>query len=180
MPGDVIVTPRARLRRWTAADAPRLYDIRRLPEVATWLGDPTPWVEVAQASARIQAWQDLRQGAPGFGEWAIHPHDADVPVGSANLTRQFDGSIHVGWYLHPDSIGRGWAREAGAALLTHAWSVPVSQVWAVMWTDNDASAAVARALGMTDLGVRPDPWYGTPEDPDSLMFRSDAPLDPVG
>ena len=29
-----------------------------------------------------------------------------------------------------------------------------------MWPDNTASARVCTALGMTDLGVRPDPWYG--------------------
>ena len=44
-----------------------------------------------------------------------------------------------------------------------------------MWADNGRSAAVARRIGMREVGVLDDPWYGTEEDPTSRVFRHDAP-----
>ena len=102
---------------------------------------------------------------------------AGVPVGTASMARlpNDDVEVEIGWNLHPDAVGHGWAREAAAAVLARAFEHGLARVWAIMWPHNERSAAVARAIGMIDLGVRPDPWYGEPEFPDSLMFRADRP-----
>ncbi len=80
------------------------------------------------------------------------------------------GQIDIGWSLHPDATGRGLATEAAALLLDRARSAGVPKVYAVMWPENLASAAVASSIGMADLGVVADPWYGTEQDPDSRIF----------
>ena len=56
-------------------------------------------------------------------------------------------------------------------MLEHAADAGLTRVLAIMWPHNDASARVCRAIGMDELGVVADPWYGSPEDPDSLMFH---------
>ncbi len=168
-------TERLVLRPWQPADADRLFAIRRRPDVAQWLGDPTPWESIETAYAEIAEWNAR---AHPLGVWAIVPDGAAQPVGSASLSN-LPGSVEVqaGWYLHPDETGNGYAAEAARGVLAHAFGAGVDRVWAIMWAHNEASAAVANAAGMDHLGVRHDPWYGTEDDPDSRMFRLDAPYD---
>lgn len=176
-----LTTPRLTLRPWQTAEAERLLDIRRRPEVARWLSDPNPWSDVAAARAKIEEWAHKVASDPPFGVWAILPGNADMPAGSVSLNQLpgDDGEVEVGWYLHPDSHGQGYAREAARAVLDRAFAHGIERVWAVMWPDNAPSARVCRALGMADLGVRHDPWYGTEEFPDSQLFRIERPADPA-
>jgi RimJ/RimL family protein N-acetyltransferase len=174
----LVSTPRLLIRPWRPAEAPRLFDIRSDESVAQWLSDPAPWQARSTATEHIEQWAAQIATSPPFGSWAIVPRDTDVPVGTVSLLRlpNDDTEVQIGWYLHPDAVGHGWAREAAAGMLEHAFAHGIDRVWAIMWPHNDASAAVARAIGMTDLGVIPDPWYGEPDTPDSLMFRIDRPL----
>ena len=175
--GVVLATERTVLRPWHPDEAGRLLDIRRRPEVARWLGDPTPWTDLDQAHEAIERWAVRTRAQAPLGAWAIVPNDLGVPVGTASMARlpNDDVEVEIGWNLHPDAVGHGWAREAAAAVLARAFEHGLARVWAIMWPHNERSAAVARAIGMIDLGVRPDPWYGEPEFPDSLMFRADRP-----
>ena len=170
-----VQTDRLRLRPWRIDEADRLFDIRRRPEVAEWLADPTPWTDVAEAEAAIDAWAHTIESEPPMGSWAIEPLDGRPIAGWVVLRSLPDGEVDIGWTLHPDSTGHGWASEAAALLLERARSHGVLRVWAIMWPHNDASAAVASAIGMTDLGVMADPWYGTEQDPDSRIFRIEWP-----
>lgn len=172
----VFRTERATIRTWRSQEALRLFDIRRRPEVARWLGDTTPWTELATAHEKIDEWATRTTDDPPCGVWAIVPDGTDVPVGTVSLGRLPNGAgeVEVGWVLHPDAVGNGWAREAAAGALVRAFEHGLEEVWAIMWPDNHRSAAVATAIGMTDLGLRDDPWYGTDEDPTSRMFRVDG------
>lgn len=165
---------RLAMRPWRPDEAERLLDIRRRPEVARWLGDPEPWDDVEHARAMIHQW--AAEEDPPLGIWAIVPDGTDLPVGTVRL-KHLPGSdeVEVGWYLHPESRGHGYAVEAAGAALRHATQAGIPRVWAIMWPHNRASARVAEGAGMVDLGVRPDPWYGTVSHPDSRMFRFEAP-----
>ncbi len=167
-------TERLTLRPWLPAEVDRLLDIRGREEVAVWLAGADPWNDRPHALERIAAWQSLVDGVGPFGEWAIVPDATGVSSGSVNLSRIGEtDDVDIGWLLHPDSVGHGYASEAAGAVLDHAAAAGLSTVWAIMWPQNDASAAVARRIGMADLGVVDDPWYGTPEEPTSRMFRID-------
>jgi RimJ/RimL family protein N-acetyltransferase len=61
----------------------------------------------------------------------------------------------VGWTLHPDYWGQGYATEAGAASLAYAFEVMrVDEVFSVILPENLRSQAVARRLGLTLLEER--------------------------
>lgn len=187
-------TDRLVLRPWRQSEAERLLDIRRRDEVAKWLGDPKPWTDLVTAHTRIEKWQAQSVDETPFGTWAIVPVETGVPVGSVSLNklpafRDMDGEsgtrveanpiiewgedeVEIGWYLHPDSVGKGYASEAARRVLVFASSYPVPLPLAIMWPHNEASAGVARAIGMVDLGLPVDPWYGTPETPYSQIFRA--------
>ena len=170
-----LTTERLRLRQWLPTEADRVLDIRGRREVAQWLSDPEPWTDLRTARDWIRSAAERTAGDDPLGVWAIVPHSTGVPAGSVSLGL-LPGSteVEIGWHLHPDSTGRGYAREAAAALLDHALRSGVATVWAIMWPHNEASARVASSIGMVDLGVRDDPWYGTEAEPTSRIFRIDA------
>lgn len=168
-----IRTERLTLRQWYFDDADALLEIRSLPEVSKWLSSPDVWTGIDEALGWIH-----RSAQPDdtLGEWALVPHSLGQPIGSASLHRTPDDSeFEIGWFLHPDHAGKGYASEAARGVLDHAWRAEVKRVWAIMWPNNDASARLAAAIGMTDLGVIDDPWYGSEEEPTSRMFRIDRP-----
>lgn len=170
-----MATDRLLLSPWRRSEAGALLAIRSIPNVAKWLGDPTVWTDIGEAEAAIEAWDDKTRNQAPLGNWAIRPDDGP-PIGNVSMSRvpsDVDDEIEIGWYLHPDATGSGYAREAAAAVLARALEAGIERVWAIMWPHNEASASVALAIGMTDLGVVDDPWYGTEEEPTSRMFRAE-------
>ncbi len=132
----------------------------RRPEVTSWLGDSASWRDVDQARERIEAVADRLE--PPRASLAIVPNDTGVPVGTILAGKLGDtDEVEIGWWLHPDAHGHGWATEAAAAIHDRAVALGTPRVWAGMWPHNAASAAVCRRIGMTELGVLVDPWYGT-------------------
>ncbi len=169
-------TERLHLRPWRLDEADALLEIRRNPEIAKWLGSPEPWSTIDQAELAISDWADTMQDDGPSGVWAIIPQGYSVPVGTVSLgTLPESRETEIGWYLHPEAGGNGWATEAATSLLERGISSGVRRIWALMWKQNEPSAKVARACGMRELGVLVDPWYGSEEDPYSRMFvaRSD-------
>lgn len=168
-------TDRTLLRPWREDEAAVLYDIKGRVEVAKWLDNGLEGLSASVDEARqsiTRSHERATVGGPLFR--AIVPHDTDRPVGCVLLAHLGDDDeIEVGWQLHPDAGGHGWATEAGAAMLAHALAHH-ERVWANMWPANLASAAVARRIGMSDLGEVLDPWYGTEVHPHSRMFVAHA------
>jgi RimJ/RimL family protein N-acetyltransferase len=162
-------TDRLILRPWDpddASDVEAAYDIYRREEVARWLGSrPQPWESPEQTRTRLERWRDVSATEPGLGLWAITLNRHDPPVGTALLVRLPDGEgqltddIEIGWHLHPDHWGNGYATEAAQRLLDLAWEQELPEVNAVAYPGNDPSVAVMRRLGMEFQGSV-DRWYG--------------------
>ena len=74
----------------------------------------------------------------------------------------------IGWYLHPDSTGHGYATEACSAVLAFGLGAGLPEIRAVIDVDNAPSIAVAERLGLRHLGRvdvdtdRPVEMYVTP------------------
>ena len=79
------------------------------------------------------------------------------------------GEVEMGWHLHPDSWGHGYASEAAEAVLGWGLAHGLPEVYALTHLDNYPSQAVARRIGMEDLGET-DKWYDGP----SSLFRARA------
>ena len=163
-------TDRLRLRPWTSApeDIARLTDIYGRVEVQRWVGG-TPSVPPA---VLVERWATVRTLDERYGCWAIQP--ADGPPAGTVLFKPLPngvGEIEVGWHLHPDSWGHGYATEAARAVIERGFGAGVPEVYAVVRPGNDASIAVCRRLGMTPLG-RLRRWY----DVELEAFRLMAPV----
>jgi RimJ/RimL family protein N-acetyltransferase len=162
-------TARLRLRAWTTApaDLARMTDLYSRDEVSRWLGG-TPSVPPAELVARWTAVHDLDAR---FGCWAIERPDT-VVAGTVLLKPLPNGvgEVEVGWHLHPDSWGHGYATEAARAVIERGFDAGLPEVYAVVRPGNAASLAVCARLGMQPLGLFRR-WY----DVELEAFRLMAP-----
>lgn len=163
-------TERLRLRPWTtsAADLARLTDIYGREEVSRWLGGP-PSVPHEELVAR---WAAVHELDGRFGCWAIELADGTV-AGTVLFKPLPDGvgEVEVGWHLHPDCWGHGYATEAARAVIEQGFGAGLPEVYAVVRPGNEASLAVCRRLGMVPVG-RFRRWY----DVELETFRLRAPV----
>ena len=168
-----IETPRLILRPYVDSDAERVLDIHSRLEVIRWLGDPpyVPMADLGTARAWVTKWSETAKGGPYDVGLAIEVRETGAVAGTVMvvpLPNAENGERQVGWHLHPDAAGHGYATEAAAALLDHAFGAGLDEIWCDMFLDNAPSAAVAKRLGLRSLGAVPDPWYGG----ESLLFHT--------
>lgn len=163
-------TDRLTLRAWQDDDAERLFDSMSRPEVMRWLGDgPTVLLQdVDQARQRIERWNALSDKPP-LGYWAVELTATGQLLGAVlllTLPNAEAGEVEIGWWLHPDSWGHGYATEAARAVLARGVASGLPEILAVTHLGNDPSMNVCRKLGLTHEGVV-HKWY----DADLELFR---------
>ena len=74
-------------------------------------------------------------------------------IGGIALIRETDGVFELGYWLAPEAWGRGYATEAGRAVLANARdTMRLSQLRARHHVDNPASGRVLRKLGFVETG----------------------------
>ena len=166
-------TERLIVRDWHEDEAPRLLDILSRVEVAKWLGDGEPVLmkDLDEARLRIARYTDL-SGVPPLGIWAVEVRETGTVAGTVlllTLPNDEDGEVEIGWHLHPDSWGKGYASEAARALLAHGFAHGLPEILAVTHLTNEPSMKVAGNIGMRHEGIV-EKWY---EDP-SQLYRVTA------
>ena len=167
-------TERTRLRLWRVDEADRFLDTYSRWEVARWLGaTPTLLRSREEAVTRIERWAVRAGEHPGRGLWAIERKDDGALAGTVLLVPvpDGDGAIEVGWHLHPDCWGHGFATEAARAVLDRAFADGLDEAIAVVRPGNAPSVAVCTRLGMEPLGTT-DRYYGT----ELELFRLRSPV----
>lgn len=148
------------------ADAPTVQQIYSLVEVVRWLGDgdPVPCNDLDQAGRWIERWRE--RDDPPLGYWAIEASAGPMAgrtIGSVLLVPlpNGDGEVEIGWSLHPDAWGHGYAAEAARAVLARGFDGGLDEIHAVTHLTNEASMAVARRIGMEHTGIV-HTWYDEP------------------
>ena len=168
---QTFTTARLTLRPWRTEDADAALDIYSRWDVMRFVGvTPRVLEHRDEAAERVKRWNAVDDGTHGV--WAVvprtdaaqgaHPGEG-VPVGSILLKPipasgtgeppQPSGDTEIGWHFHPEVWGRGYATEAAAAVLAHAFERGLERVVAVTHADNAASQAVCRRIGMTYRGT---------------------------
>jgi RimJ/RimL family protein N-acetyltransferase len=146
-------TERLWLQRWGRQHAPGLAAVNAEPEVMRFLNDSMPLTRIESdlVSARVaDHWKTY-----GFGLWAAVEKPAGRTVGFVGICHPlwfpaWAHGVEVGWRLHPDVWGRGYATEAGREALRAGFEeLGLKEIVAFVHPDNDRSAAVTRRLGMT-------------------------------
>jgi RimJ/RimL family protein N-acetyltransferase len=152
---DHVETPRLVLRLWQPADGPALHRAvtASLEHLRPWM----PWIAQeplteADRGAKIGQWrQDWFDGGD-----AIYGVFADgVPVGGTGLHRRIgDGGLEIGYWIHVDHVGQGYATELARALTGAALTQPgIDRVEIQHDQANIISGRVPQRLGFRHLGA---------------------------
>ena len=135
---------RSTRRRWRRST--------RRPEAVRYLNDGVPYTreETERQSERFSCHWAVHD----FGLWAATVNATERTIGFVGVAhpRWFPDLAHeveIGWRLHPDAWGHGYATEAGHAALDAARAeLALTRVIAVIDPANTPSIAVATRLGM--------------------------------
>ena len=134
----------------------RALSSRRVAEalIGAALPDGWPDEELASLLPLYAGWMAKDPGVLGFGPWAVVHRGELLVVGSAGFLGlpTPDGSVELGFGMHPDHRRRGYASEAAQALVE--WSLDqtaVDRVFASCEPDNRPSMRVLEKVGMTRI-----------------------------
>lgn len=172
MTGTTLRTERLILRRHGASD---------LEEVAALWADPGVTEHIGgRPLSREEAWRNIQRYAGhwalfGWGYWTIRDRATDAFLGEAGLmdsrrdTRpSFEGTPEAGWALAPQAQGRGYAREAVAAVLAWADARGMGRTMCMIDPANAPSIRLAGRLGYRPLAE------ATYRDAPTLLFERTA------
>lgn len=162
-----LLTLRLQLRAPNDDDVDFVLDMYSRPEVTRYLGT-RDWTETTeeQALSRIRRYRGHFTESTGF--WLVETRHSRLRLGFVLLkpipvsagVEEGKQEVEIGWHLHPEAQGCGYAAEAATALLDHARRAGLTALVAVTDPANSASRAVAQRLGMTHQGST-DRYYDT-------------------
>jgi len=109
-----------------------------------------PWPYTIEAAETFAASFD----APTECKFLIFAHQDRAPrlIGGVGIGPFEKEANEFGYWITPDAWGRGYATEAGAAVLRAARAAGVRRVVAGHFLDNPASGRVLRKLGFRPTG----------------------------
>jgi RimJ/RimL family protein N-acetyltransferase len=148
-------TDRLILRRWHLDDDAAALGAYGDSRVARWLTPAMDQVRDAAAMRLVlQQWvaEDARM-IPPAGRWAVELREERRLIGGATLLPLLpDDEYEIGWQLHPDAWGHGYAAETGLALARWAFKEGIEQVIALVRPANTRALAMMRRIGMEWVG----------------------------
>jgi RimJ/RimL family protein N-acetyltransferase len=145
----VLRTSRLTLRTFTFDDLPAYAALNSDPAVyATLGGEPLSrdW------SDEIAEWANQCYDDEGLGLLAVARRSDGAFLGMCGLHHQesYPDDVEIGWRLAREHWGRGYATEAAAAWLEHAFlTLALPRVISITDRDNVRSLNVMRRLGLT-------------------------------
>ncbi len=142
---SVIETPRLLLRQVVEADLTALHAIQALPDATRWLYWEPRTLEEVRANLA------LRRSDPAVVHRGIVVRATGELIGDIglHLGEQVHRGAELGYILHRDHHGHGYATEAGRAILALAFGeLDLHRVCARLEPRNTASARVLQRLGL--------------------------------
>ncbi len=143
-------TERLVLRPIALDDVDATLATRTLPQVVSFTYEPI-WTR-AYAEERIARWVELQRADDvRFTRWMIERRDTPGVIGDVFLNKddELAGTTELGYVIHPDFSGNGYATEAAREALRigfEEWRV--HRIYARVDEDNTGSVRVCQHLGM--------------------------------
>jgi RimJ/RimL family protein N-acetyltransferase len=161
----VLTTGRLILRPFEDTDRQPFFELNTHPLVVESLG-------VAATRAESDAMIDrytAELAREGWSFWALSDTSSPALIGMAGLHRvpawlPCAPAVEIGWRLHPDSWGHGYATEAAGAALDAGFAAGIEEIVAYTTTRNARSQAVMHRIGMVRDPARDFDHPSLPED----------------
>lgn len=149
---EVLRTERLVLRQLEPGDLDAVAEMLADPDVMRYWPRP-------HTREEAQAWIEKQLGRyarDGHGYWLVLDGASGTPVGQAGLMTldvQGEPLVGLGYIVHRPFWRRGFATEASAGCLDHAFGpLGLERVIALIRPENVPSVGVADKLGMTPCG----------------------------
>ena len=150
MTQTVITTERLYLRQWQPSDFAVFAKMNADPEVMKYFPKLlAPTLSDAIAHKCQQLIEDN-----GWGFWAVCLKESDAFIGMVGLNEAhadmpFAPSVEIGWRLHKDYWGQGYATEAARASLRFAFErLDLDEIVAFTAVINTHSQLIMQRIGM--------------------------------
>lgn len=151
-----LTTDRLVIRDWSVDDAEAAFAIYGSPDVTRWLTPAMDRVgDVAAMRSVLQAWQEAQPNLPApRGRWAVQRRDDNAVIGGLGirLLPPYEDDLELSWQLKPQEWGKGYAAEAGRALIAWAFTQDTDELFAAARPNNARAIATAKRLGMQWVG----------------------------
>ena len=150
MTGPILETERLTLRPTALEDFPRWAELMADPETARFIGG----VQAPAATWRAMMSMAGAWSLTGVAMFSVIERETGLWLGRIGPWQPLGWpGTEVGWSLHPDAHGKGYAMEAAVASIDYAFEVlGWSEVIHCIDPDNVPSQKLAERLGSTNRG----------------------------
>jgi RimJ/RimL family protein N-acetyltransferase len=148
---ESLTTERLILDPLRVKDAEEMAPLLADPGLHTYIGGVPATVGELRERYRRQVGGRSPDGSQRWLNWVVRRRDSGHAVGTvqATISVRNDASIaEVAWVIAASYQRRGYARESAAEMLRWLRRHGIGSVVAYVHPEHDASAAVARALGL--------------------------------
>ena len=147
---QTIVTSRLQLRAFEEKDAPAAIRIFMNQEVAKTYMLP----DFASSEAARPLFDRLRQLSLAEDRFVYGIYQGETLVGFLNDVDKTDRFLELGYVIHPDHKGQGFATEALTACVEALFDMGYQAVRAGAFAENPASMRVMEKSGMARIQLR--------------------------
>ncbi|MFE5509509.1 GNAT family N-acetyltransferase [Streptomyces sp. NPDC056529] len=148
-----LTTSRLSLEPLRAEHAPEAFPVFDDARLHTWTGGKPYTLEELQARYAFQAGGTSPDGSQGWLNWMLRRADDGRLAGTVQATLYRTGSGEVeaslAWVVGVEHQGGGYAGEAARAMADWLRTRGATSLVAFIHPDHEASAGVARSLGLT-------------------------------
>lgn len=145
-----IFTDRLEIRRFTDADTEPYADIMTKPEVSRYLGAGND-IPRERALTSVQRWNSVCDS--GYGVYAVVERSGGKLIGHCGIRPIPDGRIELLYAYDPCAWGKGYATEAGRAVLEYGKkNFEFTELIAMSYPQNAGSIGVIKKLGFEPVG----------------------------
>ncbi|WP_236594672.1 GNAT family N-acetyltransferase [Saccharothrix sp. 6-C] len=144
-------TERLVLREFVESDVDAVVRLLGEPRVMRYVedGKPVPRADVERV---------VLPRLLGGGWWAAHLKESGDFIGWFELSPVDRGVAELGYRLHPDHWGRGYATEGAAALVEHGRAAGLTRIVAYAMTVNTGSRRVLEKVGLRHVRTFHEDW----------------------
>lgn len=149
LPWTLLTTKRCIIRELVPEDAP---DLLALYDAEALRFTEGPAQNAEEEAKVLAAYAKKVYGFFGYGTWAVIDRESGMLIGRAGFEpfERADGAMSFGYILHPQYRGRGYAREACAAILRYGTDMlGFTAIEADTVPENAASVKLLERLGFT-------------------------------
>lgn len=155
LPVEIAETKRLLIRETILEDVSRLYEIWQNPSVKRYVQPMQPTLDEEIVFMRAY----IRHAYPfyDFGLWTLLERTSGQVIGRIGLSvsEHLEDAVELGYLIAPEHQRKGYALEAGRAVLSYAFEVlDLSEVHLLSDLENSASIKTAYALGFSECEKR--------------------------